>query len=214
MNQQKDIIRDARVLGTPKMLLLGLQHMFAMFGATILVPILVNSYFQSTSQVLSVQVTLFCAGFGTLFFHLCTKFKVPAFLGSSFAFLGGFSSVAALDTGIFANMADKEKLQYACGGIVVAGLLYLILALIIRCRIYTALKEKANGLAKKPNYLTVPAAIRELEKIEMTRQLDKVYRLDHAVTKTQKVILSAFDMDWNYVKYRAENISRILKGVQ
>ena len=91
MNQQKDIIRDARVLGTPKMLLLGLQHMFAMFGATILVPILVNSYFQSTSQVLSVQVTLFCAGFGTLFFHLCTKFKVPAFLGSSFAFLGGFS---------------------------------------------------------------------------------------------------------------------------
>ena len=109
MNQQKDIIRDARVLGTPKMLLLGLQHMFAMFGATILVPILVNSYFQSTSQVLSVQVTLFCAGFGTLFFHLCTKFKVPAFLGSSFAFLGGFSSVAALDTGIFANMADKEK---------------------------------------------------------------------------------------------------------
>ena len=127
------IVRDARVLGTPKMLLLGLQHMFAMFGATILVPILVNSYFQSTSQVLSVQVTLFCAGFGTLFFHLCTKFKVPAFLGSSFAFLGGFSSVAALDTGIFANMADKEKLQYACGGIVVAGLLYLILALIIRC---------------------------------------------------------------------------------
>lgn len=68
-----------------------------------------------------------------LVFHLCTKFKVPAFLGSSFAFLGGFSSVAALDTGIFANMADKEKLQYACGGIVVAGLLYLILALIIRC---------------------------------------------------------------------------------
>ena len=57
MNQQKDIIRDARVLGTPKMLLLGLQHMFAMFGATILVPILVNSYFQSTSQVLSVPTT-------------------------------------------------------------------------------------------------------------------------------------------------------------
>ena len=211
MNQQKDIIRDARVLGTPKMLLLGLQHMFAMFGATILVPILVNSYFQSTSQVLSVQVTLFCAGFGTLFFHLCTKFKVPAFLGSSFAFLGGFSSVAALDTGIFANMADKEKLQYACGGIVVAGLLYLILALIIRCRIYTALKEKTKELAKKPNYLTVPAAIRELEKIEPTRQLDKVYRLDHAVTKTQKVILSAFGMDWNHVKYRVENISKILK---
>ena len=69
------------------------------------------------------------------------------------------------------------------------------LALLIRCRIYTALKEKTKELAKKPNYLTVPAAIRELEKIEMTRQLDKVYRIDHAVTKIQKVILSAFGMD-------------------
>ena len=106
--------------------------MFAMFGATILVPILVNGYFGSTTQVLSVQVTLFCAGLGTLFFHLCAKFKVPAFLGSSFAFLGGFASIASLDTGIFANMPDSEKLQYACGGIFVAGLLYLVLALIIK----------------------------------------------------------------------------------
>lgn len=132
MNHSKDIIKDASVLGVPKMLLLGLQHMFAMFGATILVPILVNGYFGSTTQVLSVQVTLFCAGLGTLFFHLCAKFKVPAFLGSSFAFLGGFASVASLDTGIFANMPDSEKLQYACGGIFVAGLLYLVLALIIK----------------------------------------------------------------------------------
>lgn len=132
MNHSKDIIKDASVLGVPKMLLLGLQHMFAMFGATILVPILVNGYFGSTTQVLSVQVTLFCAGFGTLFFHLCAKFKVPAFLGSSFAFLGGFASIASLDTGIFANMPDSEKLQYACGGIFVAGLLYLVLALIIK----------------------------------------------------------------------------------
>ena len=132
MNQQKDIIRDAKVLGVPKMLLLGLQHMFAMFGATILVPILVNGYFGSTSQVLSIQVTLFCAGFGTLFFHLCSKFKVPAFLGSSFAFLGGFASIASMDTGIFQNMPDSEKLQDACGGIFVAGLLYLVLALIIK----------------------------------------------------------------------------------
>lgn len=132
MNHSKDIIKDASVLGIPKMLLLGLQHMFAMFGATILVPILVNGYFGSTTQVLSVQVTLFCAGLGTLFFHLCAKFKVPAFLGSSFAFLGGFASIASLDTGIFANMPDSEKLQYACGGIFVAGLLYLVLALIIK----------------------------------------------------------------------------------
>lgn len=132
MNHSKDIIKDASVLGVPKMLLLGLQHMFAMFGATILVPILVNGYFGSANQVLSVQVTLFCAGFGTLFFHLCSKFKVPAFLGSSFAFLGGFASIASLDTGIFANMPNSEKLQYACGGIFVAGLLYLALALIIK----------------------------------------------------------------------------------
>ena len=132
MSPKKDIIKDASVLGVPKMLLLGLQHMFAMFGATILVPILVNGYFGSANQVLSVQVTLFCAGFGTLFFHLCSKFKVPAFLGSSFAFLGGFASIASLDTGIFANMPNSEKLQYACGGIFVAGLLYLVLALIIK----------------------------------------------------------------------------------
>ena len=130
MNERKDAIRDARTLGVPKMLLLGLQHMFAMFGATILVPILVNSYFEG--EVLSVQVTLICAGLGTLFFHLCTKLKVPAFLGSSFAFLGGFSTIAQLDTGIFADMTMGEKLPYACGGIVVAGALYLILALVIK----------------------------------------------------------------------------------
>ena len=112
------------------MLLLGLQHMFAMFGATILVPILVNNYFNG--EGLSIQVTLICAGLGTLFFHLCTKLKVPAFLGSSFAFLGGFQAVANLDTGIFANMTMGEKLPYACGGIVVAGLLYLVLALIVQ----------------------------------------------------------------------------------
>jgi uracil permease len=92
MEQKKqEPIRDARQLGTAKMLVLGLQHMFAMFGATILVPILVSGYFQkacgeSLTRGLSVSVTLFCAGFGTLIFHLCTKFKVPAFLGSSFAF--------------------------------------------------------------------------------------------------------------------------------
>ena len=130
MNERKDAIRDARTLGVPKMLLLGLQHMFAMFGATILVPILVNSYFEG--EGLSVQVTLICAGLGTLFFHLCTKLKVPAFLGSSFAFLGGFSTIAQLDTGVFADMTMGEKLPYACGGIVVAGTLYLILALVIK----------------------------------------------------------------------------------
>ena len=112
------------------MLLLGLQHMFAMFGATILVPILVNGYFEG--EGLSIQVTLFCAGVGTLFFHVCSKLKVPAFLGSSFAFLGGFASVAALDTGKYADMTMGEKLPYACGGIVVAGLLYVVLALIIK----------------------------------------------------------------------------------
>ena len=130
MNESKQIIRDARELGIPKTLLLGLQHMFAMFGATILVPILVNTYFNG--EGLSIQVTLICAGIGTLFFHLCTKLKVPAFLGSSFAFLGGFHTVANLDTGIFKDMSMGEKLPYACGGIVVAGALYLVLALVVK----------------------------------------------------------------------------------
>lgn len=130
MLKQQEAIRDARTLGVPKMLILGLQHMFAMFGATILVPILVNEYFEG--EGLSIQVTLICAGLGTLFFHLCAKLKVPAFLGSSFAFLGGFQTVAQLNTGKFANMTMGEKLPYACGGIVVAGLLYLVLALVIK----------------------------------------------------------------------------------
>ena len=132
-------IRDVRTLGTPKMLILGLQHMFAMFGATVLVPILVNSY----GLPLSIQTTLFFAGIGTLFFHVCTRMKVPAFLGSSFAFLGGFAAVAGLDSGIYAGMDPAEKLQYACGGIVVAGLLYVVLALII----------KAVGVHKVMHYL-------------------------------------------------------------
>ena len=131
MNEKNDAIRDARTLGVPKMLLLGLQHMFAMFGATILVPMLVNSYF-GVDNAMSIQVTLVCAGLGTLFFHLCSKLKVPAFLGSSFAFLGGYATVANLNTGIFAAMEPAEKAQYAAGGIVVAGLLYLVLALIIK----------------------------------------------------------------------------------
>lgn len=86
------------------------------------------------------------------------------------------------------------------------------IALIIRTRMYTALKNQAKEMLKKPNYLTVPAAIRELEKIEMTRQLDKVYRLDHAVTKTQQVILGAFNIESSHVKYKANYISEILKG--
>lgn len=86
------------------------------------------------------------------------------------------------------------------------------IALIIRSRMYTALKDQAKEMLKKPNYLTVPAAIRELEKIEMTRQLDKVYRLDHAVTKTQQVILGAFNIESSHVKYKANYISEILKG--
>ena len=134
MNQEA--IRDARKLGVPKMLLLGLQHMFAMFGATILVPILVGSQTTAAGEPigmpLSIQTTLFFAGVGTLFFHICAKFKVPAFLGSSFAFLGGFAAMGAMNEGIYAGMSQAEKLQYACGGIVAAGLLYLVLALLVK----------------------------------------------------------------------------------
>ena len=127
MNNQEPV-RDARTLGLPKMLILGLQHMFAMFGATVLVPILVNNY----GLPLSIQTTLLFAGIGTLFFHVCTRLKVPAFLGSSFAFLGGFQAIANLDSGKYAAMEASEKLQYACGGIVVAGLLYVVLAGVIK----------------------------------------------------------------------------------
>ena len=123
-----DAIYDARELGIPRMLLLGLQHLFAMFGATVLVPILVTGY----GLPLSIQTTLLFAGIGTLLFHVCTKFKVPAFLGSSFAFLGGFQAVANLDSGKFAAMTGEEKLPYALGGVVVAGLLYLVLALLFK----------------------------------------------------------------------------------
>lgn len=131
------IVRDARKLGIPKMLILGIQHMFAMFGATILVPILVAGYFQTAcneplTRGLTVSVTLFCAGVGTLIFHVCSKLKVPAFLGSSFAFLGGFYTVANLDSGMYAGMGVNEKAAYACGGIVVAGVLYLVAALIFK----------------------------------------------------------------------------------
>ncbi len=127
MNNQEPI-RDAMTLGVPKMLILGLQHMFAMFGATVLVPILVQSY----GLPLSIQTTLLFAGIGTLFFHVCTRMKVPAFLGSSFAFLGGFEAVSNLDQGIYAGMAAQDKLAYALGGVVVAGLLYVVLAAIIK----------------------------------------------------------------------------------
>ena len=127
-NLGQDAIYDARELGVPRMLVLGLQHLFAMFGATVLVPILVTKY----GLPLSIQTTLLFAGLGTLLFHLCTKLKVPAFLGSSFAFLGGFEAVASLDVGKFAGMSGEEKLPYALGGIVVAGALYLILALLFK----------------------------------------------------------------------------------
>lgn len=138
MNENNQtIVRDARKLGIPKMLILGIQHMFAMFGATILVPILVAGYFQTAcneplTRGLTVSVTLFCAGVGTLIFHVCSKLKVPAFLGSSFAFLGGFYTVANLDSGMYAGMGANEKAAYACGGIVVAGVLYLVAALIFK----------------------------------------------------------------------------------
>lgn len=112
-------ITDARKLGIPKMLLLGLQHMFAMFGATVLVPLLTG---------LNVSTTLLMAGIGTLLFHLLTKGRVPAFLGSSFAFLGGYAVVAPMVDG----KPNVEMLPYACGGVFVAGLVYLVIAGLIK----------------------------------------------------------------------------------
>ena len=105
-------VYDARTLGTPKMLVLGLQHMFAMFGATVLVPILTG---------LDIATTLLFAGLGTLFFHLVTGGKVPAFLGSSFAFLGSSFAFIAGYAAIAPN-GEAELLPYACLGVACAGL--------------------------------------------------------------------------------------------
>ena len=124
-----EAIYDARTLGLPRMLILGLQHMFAMFGATVLVPILVSNNY---GMPLSIQTTLFFAGIGTLIFHVCSKLKIPAFLGSSFVFLGGFQAVSELNVGKFADMTGAEKLPYAMGGIVVAGVMYILVALLFK----------------------------------------------------------------------------------
>mgnify|MGYP002242046671 FL=1 len=117
-------IYDARQLGTGRMLILGLQHMFAMFGATVLVPLLTG---------LSVSTTLLCAGLGTLLFHFVTKGKVPAFLGSSFAYLGGFSIVAPMLADADGNLtvANTKMLPYACAGVALSGILYLLVSLLI-----------------------------------------------------------------------------------
>ena len=113
-------IYDARTLGIPKMLILGVQHTFAMFGATVLVPIITG---------LDVSTTLLMAGLGTLLFHLITKGKVPAFLGSSFAFLGGYAAVAPM---LEDGTPNTELLPYACGGVVVAGLIYVVMSALIK----------------------------------------------------------------------------------
>ena len=108
-------IRDARQLGVPKMLILGLQHMFAMFGATVLVPALTG---------LSVSATLLFAGLGTLLFHFLVKGRVPAFLGSSFAFLAGYAAIAP--------NGEAALLPYACVGVACSALLYLVLAALVK----------------------------------------------------------------------------------
>ena len=111
----EEAIYDAKSLGTSKMLILGVQHMFAMFGATVLVPALTG---------LSVSATLLFAGLGTLLFHFLVKGKVPAFLGSSFAFLAGYWAIAP--------NGEAELLPYACFGVACAGLLYLVMAALVK----------------------------------------------------------------------------------
>lgn len=114
MANQTGIFDARKQLGWPQTIILGVQHVFAMFGATVLVPLLTG---------LDVSVTLFCAGIATLWFHFITKGKIPVFLGSSFAFLGAFATIAP--------NGDPELLPYATGGVLCAGLLYVILALLI-----------------------------------------------------------------------------------
>ena len=118
--QNHEPIYDVRTLGTGKTIILGLQHTFAMFGATVLVPILTG---------LPISTTLLFAGLGTLLFHILTKGQVPAFLGSSFAFLGGYAAVAPL---LEDGSPNTEMLPYACGGVFFAGIVYLILSALIK----------------------------------------------------------------------------------
>ena len=121
MNQNtQGAIYDVKELGTGKTFILGLQHMFAMFGSTVLVPLLTG---------LDVSSTLFFAGIGTLLFHFITKGKVPAFLGSSFAFLGGYAAVAPL---LEDGSSNVEMIPYACFGVACAGLIYIVMALLIK----------------------------------------------------------------------------------
>ncbi len=115
--QKDQAIYDARPLGAGKMTVLGLQHLFAMFGATVLVPVITG---------LSVSATLLFAGIGTLLFHVLTKLKVPAFLGSSFAFLGGYAAVTQM--GAEKGLSLAQSLPYACIGVFCAGLMYFVLA--------------------------------------------------------------------------------------
>ena len=119
-NRQHDAIYDVKELGTAKVLVLGAQHLFAMFGATVLVPILTG---------LDVSTTLLFAGIGTLLFHALTKGKVPAFLGSSFAFLGGYAAIAPL---LEDGSSNVEMIPYACFGVACAGVLYLLMAWLIK----------------------------------------------------------------------------------
>ena len=119
-NKTKEGIYNVKDLGTGKTIVLGLQHMFAMFGATVLVPLLTG---------LDVSTTLLFAGLGTLLFHLLTKGKVPAFLGSSFAFLGGYGAIAPM---LKDGTPNIEMIPYACFGVACAGLLYLVLAALIK----------------------------------------------------------------------------------
>ena len=120
--QNQTAIYDARKeLGYSKVAILGLQHMFAMFGATVLVPIITG---------LSVSTTLLFAGLATLFMHVVTNFKIPVFLGSSFAFLGGYAAVKA--AGVAMGYSDRVSLNYACIGVACAGLVYFVLALICK----------------------------------------------------------------------------------
>lgn len=121
MDLKQEGIYDASTLGGGKMFVLGCQHMFAMFGATVLVPLLTG---------LSVSATLLFAGIGTLIFHLITKMKVPAFLGSSFAFLGGYAAVKEFGVGL--GMTEGVALTYACVGVFCAGLLYFVLAALFK----------------------------------------------------------------------------------
>ena len=147
-----------------KTTVMGLQHLFVMFGATVLVPLLTG---------LDVGVTLFASGVGTLVFHAITKFQVPVYLGSSFAFIPAIVGIAG---------AEGGSLQVACGGIVIAGLVYVGAAALVKFASPRLILRILPAHVTGPMIILIglvlaPVAIQNAEASKAPEVLDRIGKL-------------------------------------